>query len=205
VFEVTNVPPTTKVIITSSPNPSVFRQPVVFTVVVIPSFGWLEWDILDWWDWVWVWHAAPLGPVTWNGSSATLTTSALPVGSNRIWAVFDGGSNGGSNFPGSKSQVMYQVVGEATTTTTLVSSPNPSNSGQPVTFTASVAPQFSGTATGTVTFFNGTTALKTLSLTEGAVTFRTSALPAGTDSITATYNGSRVFVGSSASLTQTVN
>jgi uncharacterized repeat protein (TIGR03803 family) len=201
VFEVTNVPPTTKVIITSSPNPSVFRQPVVFTVVVIPSFGWLEWDILDWWDWVWVWHAAPLGPVTWNGSSATLTTSALPVGSNRIWAVFDGVSN----FPGSKSQVMYQVVGEATTTTTLVSSQNPSILDQSVTFTASVSSQSSATATGTVTFFDGTTALKTVSLKEGAATFTTSALPAGTDSITATYNGSRVFVGSSASLTQTVN
>jgi hypothetical protein len=73
-----------------------------------------------------------------------------------------------------------------------------------VTLTASVTPQFSGTVKGAVTFYDGTTALKTVALSgDGKVT--TSTLTAGAHSITATYNGSTSFDGSSASLTQTVN
>jgi len=74
-----------------------------------------------------------------------------------------------------------------------------------VTFTASVTPQFSGKVTGTVTFYDGTTALKSASLSGGAAKFTTSTLASGTHSITATYNGNASFIGSSASLTQTVN
>jgi hypothetical protein len=74
-----------------------------------------------------------------------------------------------------------------------------------VTFTASVAPQFSGTVTGTVTFYDGTTLLKTVAISGGAAKFTTSKLTVGTHTITATYGGSTSFEGSSASLTQTMN
>jgi Bacterial Ig-like domain (group 3) len=90
-------------------------------------------------------------------------------------------------------------------TTTLVSSPNPSNVGQAVTFTATVSPQFSGTVKGTVTFYDGTTALKTVSVSGGVAKFATKTLTSGAHNITATYNGSTSFNSSSASLTQTVN
>jgi hypothetical protein len=96
-------------------------------------------------------------------------------------------------------------VNKATTTTTLASSLNPSKVGQPVTFTATVTPQFSGTVTGNVTFYDGTTAPKTVALSVGVAKFTTSTLTSGTHTITATYNGSTSFIGSSASLTQTVN
>ena len=89
--------------------------------------------------------------------------------------------------------------------TTSTSSQNPSNSGQSVTFTATVAPQFSGTVRGTVTLYDGTTALKTASLSGGVAKFTTSTLASGKHTITATYNGSTSFTGSSASLTQMVN
>jgi Bacterial Ig-like domain (group 3) len=123
------------------------------------------------------------------------------VGTNFIQAVYVGDAN----LAGSTSNTVKQVVNKATTTTTLVSSQNPSNSGQSVTFTASVAPQFSGTVHGTVTFYDGTTALKTASLSGGVAKFTTSTLTSGKHSIKATYNGSTNFIGSSASLTQTVN
>jgi hypothetical protein len=62
-----------------------------------------------------------------------------------------------------------------------------------------------GTVTGTVTVYDGTTALKTVALSGGAAKFTTSTLTSGSHSITATYNGNANFIGSSASLTQTVN
>ena len=112
---------------------------------------------------------------------------------------------GDSNFTASTSKVLRQVVNKATTTTTLTSSQNPSNFGQSVTFTASVTPQFSGTVKGSVTFYDGTTVLKTMALSGGVAKFTTSTLTSGAHSITATYNGNANFDGSSASLTQTVN
>jgi hypothetical protein len=145
--------------------------------------------------------ATVLGTGVLSGGSANFTTSALPAGTNAIKAVY----GGDSNFLGSTSKAVSQVVSKATTTTTLVSSLNPSNVGQSVTFTASVAPEFSGTPTGKVAFYDGTTLLKTVALSGGAAEFTTSKLAEGSHSITATYNGSTDFTGSSASLTQTVN
>ncbi|HKN17888.1 MAG TPA: Ig-like domain-containing protein, partial [Candidatus Sulfotelmatobacter sp.] len=110
-----------------------------------------------------------------------------------------------ATFAPSTSKLLSQVVNKAPTTTTLASSVNPSNSGQSVTFTASVTPQFSGTVNGNVTFYDGTTVLKTVGLNKGIAKFTTSTLISGVHSITATYNGNASFIGSSASLTQTVN
>jgi hypothetical protein len=138
---------------------------------------------------------------TLSGGSASLTTSTLKVGTDSITAVY----GGDSNFAGSRSNTVSQVVNKATTTTTLASSQNPSNFGQSVTFTASVTPQFNGTVKGSVTFYDGTTALKTVALSGGLAKFTTPTLTSGTHNITATYNGNANFIGSSASLTQTVN
>jgi hypothetical protein len=68
-----------------------------------------------------------------------------------------------------------------------------------------VAPQFSGTPGGYVTFYDGTTVLRTAPMSGGVATFTTSTLASGTHAITGTYNGNVNFAGSSASLTQTVN
>ena len=113
--------------------------------------------------------------------------------------------SGDAKFGYSTSNTVKQVVNKTTTTTTLASSPNPSNVGQAVTFTTSVTPQFGGTVKGSVTFYDGTTALKTVALSGGVAKYTTSTLTSGSHSITATYKGSSNFVGSSASLTQTVN
>lgn len=79
------------------------------------------------------------------------------------------------------------------TTVALVSSQNPSNFGQAVTFTASVTEQkgfFKGTAAGTVSFNDGTTNIGNSNLNgSGVATLTLSTLKVGTHSITATYNG----------------
>ena len=90
------------------------------------------------------------------------------------------------------------------TTTALSSSANPSRSGKPVTFTAIVTPELTGTPTGSVTFKNGATVLGTHTLSGGKTTFVTSTLPGGSDTIIATYNGGAYFNGSSASLTEKI-
>ena len=78
------------------------------------------------------------------------------------------------------------------TSTSLISSLNPSNFGQSVTFTATVSSE-SGTPTGTVTFKDGATALGTVNLSGGQTQLSTSTLSVATHSITATYSGTSTF------------
>jgi hypothetical protein len=93
------------------------------------------------------------------------------------------------------------------TTTALASSLNPSNAGDPVTFTATVTPSSGTTPTGTVTFAADGTSLGTGTLdAAGHAQFTTSGLTAGSHSMTATYGGDAGFNGSTSTvLTQTVN
>src|SRR5208337_5418228 len=188
---------TTTTTLSSSPNPSAYGQAVNFTATVTSTLGTPPPDgetvsFLK--------GTTVLGTGTLSGGSASFTTSTLPVGTDAITAVY----GGDSNFPSSKSTAVKQLVSKATTTTILSSSQNPSSFGQSVTFTASATPQFSGTVTGPVTFYDGTTLLKTVAVSKGVAKFTTSTLTSGAHSITATYKGNASFIGSSASLTQTV-
>ena len=75
--------------------------------------------------------------MTLNGSDqATFTTSSLAVGSHTITADYSGDTNF-STSTGDDS-ASPQVVNQASTTTTVASDPNPSVTGQTVTFTATV-------------------------------------------------------------------
>ena len=67
--------------------------------------------------------------------------------------------------------------------------------GQGVTFTATVsaAAPMTGTPTGTVTFYDGTTTLGTRPLSGGTAAFTTSDLAAGNDDITVSYSGDTYF------------
>lgn len=92
----------------------------------------------------------------------------------------------------------------ASTTTAVISSVNPSQYNQGVTFTATVT-SIGGTPTGTVTFKSGTTALGTGTLSGGKATLTTTKLAVGSHSITASFAGATYFTASvSAPLTQTV-
>ena len=191
-------PPVTTTTLTASPNPSTYGQTITFTAVVTSGAG----TPPDGETVSFMKGKTVLGTGTLSGGSASFTTSALPVSKNAVTAVY----GGDSKFAGGTSKAVSQVVSKATTTTSLGSSQNPSVIGQSVTFTVSVTPEFSGTVKGTVTFYDGTTALRTLYLSGGVAKFATKTLDSGTHSITATYNGSTNFSGSSsAPLTQTVN
>lgn len=180
--------------ISSSPNPSSYGQTVTFTAVVSSTLG----PPPDGETVTFTQGTTVLGTGALAGGSATLTISTLTTGTHKVKASYAGDSN----FSGSVSAPVSQVVTAAATTTTLVSSLNPANVGQAVTFTATVSAAFGGTVTGKVVFFNGSTKLATSTLSGGVASYTTSKLPAGTDPITATYAGSGLY---KASTSNTVN
>src|SRR5436190_8464156 len=180
--------------VASSANPSTLGQSVTFTASVTGG-GATPTGTVTFKD-----GATTLGTGTLSGGTATFSTSALTVGSHSIAAVY----GGDSNYTTSTSATLTQTVNQATTTTALSSSPNPSTLGQAVTFTASVTGA-GGTPTGTVTFKDGATTLGTGTLSGGTATFSTSSLASGNHSITATYSGDTNFSSStSPPVTQTV-
>ena len=204
-------------VVTSNQNPSVFGQSVTLTATISGQFGLAKVGKTRI-------QKIVTGTVTWsantgcgstavtpgtpgNPGTATCVTTVLPVGTDAITATYSGDSNhGGSSGTLSGGQVVHQ----ASTTTTLSSSVNPSNSGQSVSFTAKVAAVApgTGTPTGTVQFaIDGTNFGSAVTLSGGSATSSsTSTLAPGKHSITAVYSGSASFASSSATaLPQVVN
>jgi hypothetical protein len=113
------------------------------------------------------------------------------------------------NAVGSTQTIVLTGFGlAAATTTTLTSSVNPSSYGQPVIFTATIAPT-TGTAlpTGTVQFsIDGTNVNSPVTLNNGTATYATSTLAVGTHTIAAAYTPDTTnFTASSGSISQVVN
>src|SRR6267143_1635198 len=146
--------------------------------------------------------AAALGTGTLSGGKATFTTSVLTAGTHSITASYIGDAN----FTGSTSLVVMQTIGKAASSTSVVSSNNPSMIGTAVTLTASVTSPITGPLAGTVTFQDGASALgPPFTVSAGTATLTTSGLTGGTHSITAIYSGDTTFAGgTSPALMQTV-
>jgi hypothetical protein len=181
----------------SSLNPSTFGKPVTFTATVTSTFGTPTGTV------TFKNGSSTLGTATLSSGKATFTTSTLSVASHSITAVY--GASG--NFAGSTSPVLTQIVNKAASSTSMVSSLNPSTHGTAVTFTATVT-STAGTPAGTVTFKDGTSTLGTgtINTTTHQAKFTTSALAVGTHSITAVYAGNTNFNGSTSPvLKQVVN
>lgn len=180
--------------LTSSLSPSVFGQTVIFTASVSPSSATGTVTFLD--------GTTTLGRGTLSGGVATLSTAALAVGTHSITASYSGDSNNNSSVSVAVAQAV-NTVSKTSTTTVVASSLNPSTSGQSVIFTATVSPS---SATGTVTFLDGTSTLGSSILSNGKATLTTSSLATGGHSITASYSGDSNDNSSvSAIQTQTVN
>jgi len=186
--------------ITSSVNPTVFGQDVIFSAIVTSDTGTLTGFVtfLD--------GNTTIGTSLLNISGiALLTVNDLAVGSHSITAVY----NGNEAIASSSSDAVVQIVGLANTLTRLTSSENPSFFGNAVTFFANVSATSPGlgTPTNTVTFRNGTTVLGTVPVNDGGLAILSLIdLPVGTNTVTATYNGDTNFnTSTSSDLIQTVN
>ena len=87
------------------------------------------------------------------------------------------------------------------TSTTLAASSTSTTTGTGITLTATVSPS---AASGTVTFYAGTTVLGTGTLSSGTATLTTSFSTAGTYSLTAVYSGSTAYAASTSSAVSVV-
>jgi hypothetical protein len=149
----------TKTTISSSPNPSTYGSPVTLTAQVQPITG----------------SGTPTGNVTFSDSGTTLgivalsggiaalPISTLPSGLNPIAASY----GGDGTYAPSVSPVLNQQVNQATSVTTLSSSPDPSYVKQSVTLSATVAGQYGGTPTESVKFREGKKVLGAAQLVNG--------------------------------------
>jgi hypothetical protein len=136
--------------------------------------------------------AVPLSSATPSTSTASLNVSSLAAGSHGITAVYSGDANNA----GVTSTALTQTVAAAASTTSLSLSAASLTQGQGLTLTASV----SGYApTGSVQFKDGGTDLgDAVTLADGAASYSTNALAAGSHSITAVYSGDANNAGSTS-------
>jgi len=185
---------TTTTALTSSLNPSIYGQAITFTARITSNGGGVPTGTVSFVD-----GTQAFGKATLSNGVATLTSSNRTAGTHSIVAKYSGDA---ANVK-SESPTLTQTISQATTTTTVASSVNPSHAGQSVRFTATV---LSPTAkpTGTVTFTAGTVTLGTATLSNGKGSLTTSTLAVGSTTVTVTYPGTVNIVGSSGSMIQTV-
>ena len=193
VTQVVNKADTTTSLLVSA-SPSVFGQAVVLTATVTvtpPGVGIPSGNVL-FKDGATTLTSQPLNA---NGQAA-YQTSSLGVAIHNLTAQY----SEGANFKTSVSTVVTHTVGKASTSTTLTTSPNPSDFNQLVTLSTHVAASFPGAGmpTGTVTFKDGEVVLGAGTLSSGNITLNTSNLSQGYHDLTAIYSGDGSFYGSTS-------
>jgi hypothetical protein len=188
---------------TSTPNPPVFGQSITLLVSVTassPGSGTPTGGLA-----VFKYGSTELGSSLLQEGTTSIKTSALPAGTDVVTVQYQGDPNFKAGGPTS----FDVTVDPAATTTTLEPAGAPTLVGQQAVFTAKVAANSpgSGTVSGTVSFYYGSTLLGTTTMEAGSAIQGTYALPGGSDAVTAVYNGSSSFAPSapSAPVTQTVN
>lgn len=179
----------------SSFNPSTYGQAIQLTATVTSGAP-----------------ASPTGIVTFKNrgrflGSATLSSGTVTISGVKLsaGAMVITASYSGDALSADSAGTMTETVAPAITIALVTSSLNPSLSGQLVKFTATVGSPTT-IVTGVVMFMDGANVLGTANLSADRASFSTSALSAGTHSITVVYAGSANINGcTSTPLVQTVN
>ena len=188
---------TTATKIASSVNPSTYGQGVTFTATVTPGSGAAATGTVTFYH-----NSTALGTATLASGVAKLTLTDFGVGTEHITATY----NGSSNDISSTSSAVAQVINQASTTTKIVSSSNPSSYNAPITLTATVTSSFGGKATGTVKFYHNSTVVGTGTLAGNVATVTLTGLGVGTEHFTATYGGDgNNTTSTSSALAQVIN
>ena len=195
----------------SSQNPSTVNSTVVFTATITPTMASANTpmgsvtfqDVINFPTIVTL-GTSPVSAGAGGTGVAMLSISTLTTGKHQITAAY---TSSDSNFNGSSTaNVLNQQVlaaGVVGTTTQLLSSQNPSEVNQSVTFMATVTANSGNTTpSGNVSFQDNGTQIGTGTLNgAGVATFTTTTLTAGNHPITAVYNfdnGNASFAGSTS-------
>jgi subtilase family serine protease len=123
-----------------------------------------------------------------NKVPCTAGTTNCPTGTTQFGFSAGVGYDQVTGLGSVDGYALAQIWARSPTTTAVKTSSGSVNLGASVTFTATVTPS---TATGMVNFYNdgSTTALGSGNISSGTATFTTTALPLGSNSVTAGYGG----------------
>jgi sugar lactone lactonase YvrE len=134
------------------------------------------------------------GPGTINSSTGSVTLSG--AGTLTIQAQQAATASYNSTIA-----QMPMSIAKQNSTTKLTASASSVSPGQSVTFTATVAAAVTGSPTGTISFFDGTTQIGTaVALSNGSAQLTASNLSSGQNNISAVYSGDTNFLSSSFAL-----
>jgi hypothetical protein len=185
---------TPTVSLTSSVNPVAINASTILTATVSSTSG-TPTGTVTFMD-----GTTPIGTGTLNNGVATLSTSFSTIGQHTLTAVY----GGVSPFLSATSAPYIENVIQLSTTITLNSSVNPVMLNNTVQLTATIT-STSGTPTGTVTFFDGSTPLGTANLISGTATLSVAFNTTGQHILTAVYAGVNPYQpATSAPLTENV-
>jgi hypothetical protein len=185
-------PEPTTLTLAANPATSYYSQQVVLAATVAPdtaqdhnATGTVTFSI----------GSTALGTGTVAGGSATLNVTSLPPGSDSVTVAY----SGDTNFAPSSGSGTETVTGYGSATV-LTAAPNPAGAGQLVTLTTAVTGVgYSVVASGTVTFFDGTSQLGTATLdATGHASYSTAALALGTHMLIAVYAGNSLYATSTS-------
>jgi hypothetical protein len=131
------------------------------------------------------------GPTAINaaGVATSISTNTLSIGTHNVVATYIGDANYGGSTSLTFNQIVHKVL--IATSTTVVSSQNPTVFGQPTNLTATVTGADGGSPTGQVTFLDGSSSIGTapLAVSGGSdqASLLVSTLSVGSHTITAIY------------------
>ena len=135
-----------------------------------------------------------IGSATVSGGTATLTTSFAAGGTTALHAIYSGDYYYLSS---TSNSVAMDISGPLVTATTLTASPSSTAVGDSVTLTATLAP---ATVTGSVTFYNGSTAIGTANVNAGVATLSATFASAGNIALKAILAGNSSWETSTSNL-----
>jgi hypothetical protein len=186
----------TSTTLTQSAASTQFGQPFTLTATASSSSGTPTGTVVFRADGVAI-GSAPL-----QSGVAVLNISTLDVGTRSLTAAMTGTGVFGDS---TSSAVSHAVLRGPTATSIVSNNPN-ALYGQSINFTIAVNPQSPAGVSpgGTVTISSDGVSLGTASVVNGAATFSTSALHAGSRSMTATYAGDAHFEGSTSTAVQQI-
>jgi hypothetical protein len=168
-----------------------YGQPLLLTATVTPASGATPAGTVTFYD-----GANSLGRAALNGSGVATLTLTPAVGSYSITASYGGSANDLSSV---STPAIPITVSAAATTTMLIASPAPAYFGQKVTFTAKVSSS-ALTPAGSVSFYDGTALLATVTLQSGGANYSTGSLSVGVHDMTAVYAPAAGFTPSTSNV-----